>query len=63
MLISLMQGGWAVMVAGGAVSGRRLPGGGAPSLRALSPGATCSVIVADALARLAADADRRQAGH
>ncbi|MBL8662215.1 MAG: nicotinate phosphoribosyltransferase [Candidatus Odyssella sp.] len=38
---------------------RRLP----PSLRALSPGATCSVIVADALVRLAAEADRRQAGH
>lgn len=37
----------------------RLP----PPLRALKPGATCPVAVADALVRLAAEADRRQIGH
>ncbi len=37
----------------------RLP----PALRALKPGVTCPVTVADALVRLAAEADRRQAGH
>jgi nicotinate phosphoribosyltransferase len=37
----------------------RLP----PALRALRPGATCPVAVADALVRLAAEVDRRQAAH